>query len=572
MRPPRTLWVYTFADLARLIILSAAVLVTVLAFASTVRHTAEGKLGPLETLRFMFYMMPPMLQYALPFAAGFGATLAFHRMTQDNELTAAHAGGISHKAILIPGLFVGVVISAILYYLSGQVIPRFLRATEQMITLDATRILENSIRAGRAVEFDGKIVHAGSVYKISPPPEGATDQLVLSDLSALELDSTGKVVSENFAKRAWLTFYRSALDAPDDPVDRPGRTVTVVAMSLEGNQRFGADVTGSAESSNWVQPVTGGLRDDPKQLNTGELAELPEHPDRYGDINTFRRGLALTVVQNHWLKTIDQTLRKDRRVRLVDSERREYIIHAAALDRAGEVWVLRPLPGRDIEVERHQPAQAGKAAPPGTRFIAKAARLAPEKDDSQPLLRTVSLGLSMQNVSGQSLNETTRQEPAEGETAGGPGVTTEKTYGRLSLPDSSQRDLVGMPSLKLLAEIEARGLMEDPSIRPAADDLRQRITNLGKHVLSIQHQRAAQVAACLVMVLTGGVTAIRLGSCLPLTVYLWSFFPAILAILTISAGQHATRSVGYPGLIVLWGGVALLAAYAFAAFTAAKKH
>mgnify|MGYP000423281398 CR=1 FL=1 len=37
----------------------------------------------------MLLAMPPMLQYALPFAACFGATLAYHRFAADNEAVAA---------------------------------------------------------------------------------------------------------------------------------------------------------------------------------------------------------------------------------------------------------------------------------------------------------------------------------------------------------------------------------------------------------------------------------------------------------------------------------------------------
>ena len=48
--------------------------------------------------------MVPMLQYVLPFAAGFGATLAYHRQTSENELTAAKASGVSHRALLMPAL------------------------------------------------------------------------------------------------------------------------------------------------------------------------------------------------------------------------------------------------------------------------------------------------------------------------------------------------------------------------------------------------------------------------------------------------------------------------------------
>src|SRR5688500_9453843 len=97
--PPLTIWRYTAIELGRLVLLTTSVLVVVIVFAAAVRYTAAGKLGPLETLRFMGLAMVPMLQYALPFAAGFGATLAYHRIAQDNELKAAAASGLSHRAL-----------------------------------------------------------------------------------------------------------------------------------------------------------------------------------------------------------------------------------------------------------------------------------------------------------------------------------------------------------------------------------------------------------------------------------------------------------------------------------------
>lgn len=560
MRVPKTIWLYTFFELWRVILLSVVILVVVIAFASTVRHTAEGKLGPLETLRFMLYAMPPMLQYALPFAAGFGATLAFHRMTQDNEVTAASASGVSHHAILGPAMVTGVIIACTLSYLSGQIIPRFLRSMEQMITLDATKILMNSIRAGRPVEFAGKVVHARSVYQISPPPEGAIDQLVLTDLSALELDANGWPTREIFARRAWLSFYRSEAEQPDDLEDRSrSRTVTLVAMKFEGSQTYqpGKGAVAS-EQGGLVHAIAGGVRDEPKFLTTTELAELPSHPDRYGDINQFRRGLALTVVERQWFGTIDRSLRRDGKVKFVDADNREYTITASSLEQRAGVWTLRPpAPGREVEVERT--SLRGKE--PATRFTARTATLERERSEHE-VVPVVKLALRMKNVQGQSQGGT--QEAA--------GVNSELSYAGLQLAGQGQYAALGLPSLKLLELIRETGLIEDPEIGPRAEDLRVRIVNLGKHVRSKQHERAASVVASLIMVITGAVTALRLGASMPLTVYLWSFFPAVLTMVLIGAGQHSGRAFGAPGLSVMWLGVVGLAAYTAAAYALVRRH
>src|SRR5690606_21767810 len=91
---PITVWTYISVWLWRLVLLTAGILVTVLAFAAAVKFLAEGRLGPLDTLRFMLYSMPPMLEYALPFAGGLAATLTYHRFASDNEAVACQAGGV----------------------------------------------------------------------------------------------------------------------------------------------------------------------------------------------------------------------------------------------------------------------------------------------------------------------------------------------------------------------------------------------------------------------------------------------------------------------------------------------
>ncbi len=78
--------------------------------------------------------------------------------------------------------------------------------------------------------------------------------------------------------------------------------------------------------------------------------------------------------------------------------------------------------------------------------------------------------------------------------------------------------------------------------------------------------------AGLVMIVTGAVTALRLRGKLPLTVYLWSFFPALATVLTISSGQQMVEPMGNVGLILLWGGVAALAAYSMVAYRVVCRH
>ena len=64
----------------------------------------------------------------------------------------------------------------------------------------------------------------------------------------------------------------------------------------------------------------------------------------------------------------------------------------------------------------------------------------------------------------------------------------------------------------------------------------------------------------------------RLRESLPLKIYLWAFFPALGAVLTISTGQQMTHQNGPVGLLVLWGGVAALCVYTWVEFSRLARN
>ncbi len=563
MRLPLTLWRYAFGELWRIILISAGVLVVVISFAATVRYTAAGKLGPLETLTFMFYAIPPMLQYALPFAAGFGATLAYHRMTQDNEMTAAAASGISHRAILAPALITGGILAIVLWLLAGQVIPRFLRHMELMITEDAKKILVASIKAGRSVEFAGKMIQASRVHEL-PDTDGKGSRIVLVDVGAISVDPAGNVIGEYFAKRAWVNF----LTAADGPETSSTPSCTYITMTME-NAVVLQPGEGIANGNFTLgKAISASFNDDPKFLTTGELAELPDHPDRNNVVDGNRRRVAAMVAERQVIATISQTLRKDKHITVFDPDGREYTIRAGGIERrgGGTRWELLPIaPGKDIEVEQSAiPVQGRRPDPSGsTRFIAKTAGLTSDPAESDAPTG-VSLSLTMENVAAQSVARLNDNEAM--------GVSVSREYHLLTLADKGTDLVMSMPSRELLGEIDRRGLQSDPVIKVGAAELLDRVDNLTRNVISKQHERVADAVACMVMVFAGAVTSMRLSNRMPLTVYLWSFFPALLAVVTISSGQQTTRHMGLHGLGVLWAGVAVVAAYAAGAYWIVRRH
>src|SRR5262245_52384285 len=197
LRLPLTLWRLILLDLLKLVALSASVLVTVIAFGAAIKPLSDGKLETADALKFVLLAIPPMLAYALPFAAGFGATLVYYRIAQDNEAQAAYAGGVSHRRLLIPALGAALVFAAFLALLNEQVVPRFLQRMQRLITVDVARLLAQQITKGKSVAFGNMLIWADEARAVEPDPaSGATDQVLLARFGVVEVGDDGKPVRE----------------------------------------------------------------------------------------------------------------------------------------------------------------------------------------------------------------------------------------------------------------------------------------------------------------------------------------------------------------------------------------
>ena len=151
---PCMLYRYFMGELLRVFLLSATVLVLVVAFGAAIKPLAADDLGgPLQVAKYITLAIVPMLQFAIPFAAGFAATLVMHRYTADNEILAASVSGLSYKRILMPIFAFGCVLFVVMVFLTQTIIPRFWQSLQQMIARDVTRLIQSSIKKGEPIRF-----------------------------------------------------------------------------------------------------------------------------------------------------------------------------------------------------------------------------------------------------------------------------------------------------------------------------------------------------------------------------------------------------------------------------------
>ena len=85
---PWILFRHFLSELSKVLLLTTVIIVVVVAFGAVIKPLTGNLLGPGGILKYIFLAMVPMLQYALPFSAGFAATIVTHRFASDNEVQA----------------------------------------------------------------------------------------------------------------------------------------------------------------------------------------------------------------------------------------------------------------------------------------------------------------------------------------------------------------------------------------------------------------------------------------------------------------------------------------------------
>ncbi len=577
-RLPITLWLYLLGDLWKLVLLTTGVLVTVIAFAAAVKPLADGKLGPEDTLKFMLLAMVPMLQYALPFAACFGATLAYHRLATDNELTAVHAGGISHRAVLMPALLSGLVLAGILLALSNSIIPRFLKGMSQLVAQDAAKVVANTIERGEALAVDNTLIYADRVVRLGPDDaSGAYERLSLLGVLVVQTGDKGEVVNWASPRKATVWLRRTTLSRPGLSSEKPMTEVVIRTSDLisggPGFRAAGGDI---------VRPflIPNAFGDNVKFFSFSELRELRREPDRMDRIDKDKRMVAMTVAGREMVDAIDLSLQATGKAKFRDPYKQVVTLSGGGLrttmkdlgkgQRERNPGALQVLPhpiNPKLSVETVLPD--GKVVKHDARAAFLRLPMFPEPDRGPGII-----GIQLMEVVAAAVGPDGEVESPE-DVPAVRGEVDERSFADLTFVGEQSAEILKKGATQVEELARKRMLQkraDEPVVRPVLVKMQDDIRSLLNEILSKEQERYAMSVACLVMVLIGSVMAMRLREALPLTVYLWAFFPALATVLAISGGQQLTHGKGIIGLPVLWAGVICLGSLAIAEFIRLCKH
>lgn len=90
-------------------------------------------LGPADVAKILPFVVPGSLPYTIPVSLLFAVTVVYGRLAADNEVIAMKAAGLGGFTVLGPAMLLGVGLTAVLFLLSSEVIPRANNAFRQVI-------------------------------------------------------------------------------------------------------------------------------------------------------------------------------------------------------------------------------------------------------------------------------------------------------------------------------------------------------------------------------------------------------------------------------------------------------
>ncbi len=525
---------YILGELLRVFAIAAAVLVMVTAFGAAIKPlAAEDLIGPLQTGKYILLALVPMLQFALPFAAGFAATLVLHRLTTDNEIQAAAVSGISYGRLLFPIAALGSALLVVMVLLTQSVIPRFWALMDRHLAADVSRAVLASIEKGIPFHVGRYQIYGDRGRVVDRPPDtNAETRLVLHRVALAAQDQTGRIVADGTARYAVVDVHR-----------HEGRTYLKLVMSDTVVFNDG-QLYHSPEIKPKAVPVPGSLMDDPMFMTQTELLDLHEHPEHFGPVGEAKELLAASLQQADAWREVDRQLRGTGVVEL-RGDSGTYTVRAEQLaDRS-----FKTSDGRSVEVSWTEPGNPGRLV----RAASAAIRPAADYRLDRPAFDLLLKGCEIVDLGSGAVNHRELHREAN-----------------LEIADLQALDRSGLTSRELLEEAVQ---LEHPAVKAQAGLLSQRTRELRLEIRARLLNRYAMSLTALLLPVLGAALAMWLRDSLPLVIYVWAFVPSILDVLLISGGDHMIRQGQVvAGSVVMWSGNAVLLAASVFAVARLMRH
>ena len=522
------------AELLRVLLLTTTVIVVVIAFGAAIKPLADSSLGSGSVVKYVALAMIPMLQFALPFSAGFAATLVLHRFAADNELVAMSTSGMRYRTIFAPVIAVGLALLVGMFILLHTVVPKFWGRMQDMLAKDATSIFLSAVSRGEALEVGQVSIYADTATVDPVPPDnGAEQRLLLQGVAAIQKNGAGQPVTEFTSEFATVDVHR-------------GREGVIMKLAMTNGSGFNA-ADGTVVFVPTAQPqavqLGRALEADAKSMTYFELQDVRNDLPNHIEVQSARKAVLLSLMRAQVWQCIARELQTSGKVELVEEGgRRSYRIEGGTLEND----IIKPKSPnttvRIVELDRARPIREAVCSQVVMPF---------DTEDSSvgrvDLIATAPRAKDLLRSEGLSSRWPARIRS-------------------LSAAPCSTSNIAKLEFAELtpnVGELNKSDASTPKSIQAAGTSS---LTNLFKtmnkvDVDAFSHlcQRAALAWSAPLIILLGASLAAWKRNSLPLTMYLIAFIPGILNIVMIAGGQQVIRADNVVwGVIVSWSGNAIL--------------
>lgn len=174
-------------------------------------------IGFADFVRLLSYMLPSMLLYTIPMASMMGIIICFSRLSNDTEILALKASGVSIYRLLPPVIAVSCVIAIATSYISVKLIPQSDKSMKQLTYQLLKEKVDKGIKEHQFTEALGDLV----IYVDEIDYEtGEWKKVWVSDMRGqtnptITLSSTGRMISDMKEMNVTILLRNGSLHRPD---------------------------------------------------------------------------------------------------------------------------------------------------------------------------------------------------------------------------------------------------------------------------------------------------------------------------------------------------------------------
>lgn len=301
----KTLHTYLLKDLIKVSLLSLVSITLLMSVLVIIQPLRKLGLAGEQLLQLFLYTIPVMLSLTMPIATLFAGTLVYGRFSQDNELLAAKASGISTLSLLRPALAMGVIVTVLSLAMINVVAPK-LSSLAGLVQNNMRHIFFHRLKTRGYVEYgrggERHVIHADDV----DADANALYGIVYSFVQPAKPPKPGEQPKPDgvfmaSASAAYLDFIR-------DPNGDDQVSIRTTDPSLVG---AGAEVgppLGTSKMVQFVVPMENPVRDKTAWYSwTDLLATLKDpgrHPKVRRDLGRIKRDLASDMLAQDIIRAI----------------------------------------------------------------------------------------------------------------------------------------------------------------------------------------------------------------------------------------------------------------------------